>query len=151
VVTAVSAEHYPVIWVGQVAVVSLPPEIDISNADQVREDLLSIINQGATLLVVDMSATTFSDSAGVNALVRAFKRATASAAAMRLAATAPAVLRILAITGVDHLIDIYPSVAAALASTDQPGPGGKPPAGHATALAEEADQTDPDGWAAQPG
>jgi len=150
VVMAVPAEHYPVVWIGQVAVVSLPAEIDISNADQVRQDLLSILNRGATLLVVDMSATTFSDSAGVNALVRAFKRATASGSGMRLVVTAPSVLRILAITGVDHLIDISPSVAVAMATTDQPGPAGKPSPGYATMRADEADRTDPGEQAARP-
>jgi anti-sigma B factor antagonist len=139
---AVPEEHCTVLWVGQVAVVSLPAEIDISNADQVREDLLSTVNRGAALLVADMSATTFCDSAGVNALVRAFKRATASASGMRLVVSAPAVQRILAITGVDHLIDMYPSVAAAMAATDQPAPGGNPRPGYATTHADDADPGD---------
>ena len=143
---AVPEEHCTVLWVGQVAVVSLPAEIDISNADQVREDLLSTINRGAALLVADMSATTFCDSAGVNALVRAFKRASASAAGMRLVVSAPAVQRILAITGVDHLIDINSSVAAAMVATDQPAPGGKLPPGYASTHADDAD---PDDRAAQ--
>lgn len=144
---AVPGEHYPLMWVGSAAVISLPPEIDVSNGDHVREDLLSVINQGATLLVVDMGATTFCDSAGVNALVRAFKRAAASAAGIRLVVGTPAVLRILAITGVDHLIDVYPSVAAAMAATDQPVPGGKTPPGYATT---HADDGNPGGCAAQP-
>ena len=40
-VVAMSGQHYPVLWIGRTAVVSLPTEIDITNADQVREDLLS--------------------------------------------------------------------------------------------------------------
>lgn len=117
-VTAVSGEHYPAVWTGQVAVVSLPAEIDISNGEHVCEDLLSAINHGAALLVVDMSATTFCDSAGVNALVRAFTRATATGAGMRLVVPAPNVQRILGLTGVDRLIDVYPSVSAAMANAD---------------------------------
>ena len=109
------------VWAGQVAVVTLPAEIDISNADQVREDLLSVINQGATLLVVDMSATTFCDSAGVNAMVRALRRATASDAGIRLVVTARGVQRILALTGIDRLIEIHPTVAAAMAPAGEPG------------------------------
>ncbi len=144
---AVSPEHYSVVWVDKVAVVSLPVEIDVSNADQVREDLLSIVNRGATLLVVDMGATTFCDSAGVNAIVRAFRRATESGAGMRLVVSAPAVQRVLAITGVDHLIDIYPSVAAAMGAADQPGHEGKSQPGHATTRAGQADSDD---CAAQP-
>jgi anti-sigma B factor antagonist len=111
----VSGERYPVLWIGQAAVVTLPAEIDATNADQVREDLLSLINQGAMLLIADLSKTTFCDSAGVSALVRAFRRAAASDSRMRLVVSTLAVQRVLAITGVDRLLDIYPSVAASLA------------------------------------
>jgi anti-sigma B factor antagonist len=110
----VSQDAYPVLWIGQAAVVTLPVEIDITNADQVREDLLSVVNQGTALLVADMSKTTFCDSAGVGALVRAFRRAQASNCSMRLVVRTVAVQRVLAITGVDRLLDIYPSVAASL-------------------------------------
>jgi anti-anti-sigma regulatory factor len=58
-----SQDRFPVLWIGQVAVMTLPAEIDITNADMVREDLLSIVNQGAVLLIADMSKTTFCDSA----------------------------------------------------------------------------------------
>jgi anti-sigma B factor antagonist len=133
-----------VLWVGQVAVLSLPVEVDLVNADQVREDLLSLLNRSPSTLIVDMSGTTFCDSAGVNALVRAYKRACASGAGMRLVVTAPNVQRVLAITGVDSLVDIYLSVAAALAAAGQPTQGGKPQPGYA------GTQTDPEGWAAQP-
>ena len=70
-----SQERYPVLWIGQVAVVTLPAEIDVTNADMVREELLAVLNQGATLLIADLSKTSFCDSAGVSALVRAFRRA----------------------------------------------------------------------------
>ena len=107
-------DAYPVLWIGQAAVVTLPVEVDITNADRVREDLLSAVNQGTTVLIADMSKTTFCDSAGVSALVRAFRRAQASNCSMRLVVRTVAVQRVLAITGVDRLLDIYPSVAASL-------------------------------------
>ncbi len=113
-----------VVWVGQVAVVTLPAEVDVTNADQVREELLSVVNQGAAWIVADMGKTTFCDSTGVSALVRTFKRATASGGGMRLVVNSPAVHRVLGITGVDHLMPIYPSVAASLAGQhERPGPG----------------------------
>ena len=114
----VSGERYPVLWIGQTAVVTLPAEIDITNADQVREVLLSVLNQGAVVLIADLSETTFCDSAGVSALARAFRRADASHSEMRLVVSTPAVQRILAITGIDRLLDIYPGVTAALGSPD---------------------------------
>jgi anti-sigma B factor antagonist len=127
-----------VAWLGEAAVITLPEEIDISNADQVRDDLLTLLNRGPAALIVDMAQTTFCDSAGVNALVRAHKRATADGADMRLIVAAPGVARILAITGVDRLIAVYPSVIASLAGVGGAGASGEPA------------RTDPDGWAAQP-
>ena len=93
----------------------LPAEVDISNADRIRQDLAAVLAQGASLVIVDMSTTTFCDSAGVTALVRAVRQANASGAGLRVATSAPAVTRVLAITGVDRLIEVYPSVAAAMA------------------------------------
>jgi anti-sigma B factor antagonist len=110
-----SRERRLVLWTGQTAVVSLPAEIDISNADQVREDLLSVLNQGAALLIADLSKTTFCDSAGVGALARALRRARASQSEMRLVVGSRAVRRVLSLTGVDRLLGIYPTVSAALA------------------------------------
>jgi anti-sigma B factor antagonist len=113
-------------WIGQTAVIRLPAEVDITNADAIREDMLSLINQGAVALIADMSTTTFCDSAGVNSLVRAYKRARASGAVMRLVVTAPAVQRVLSLIGVDHFITSYPSVAAAAAGLDPRGGGSRP-------------------------
>ena len=117
-----SEERFPVSWYGQTAVVRLPPEIDLTVADGVREALLAVLNHGALGLVVDMTATTFCDSAGITALVRAARRAGANGATMRLAATAQPVLRVFSLVGIDQLIDVYPSVDAARASLpDQAG------------------------------
>ncbi len=110
---------------GQVAVVTLPAEIDVTNADEVREQLLAVVNQGASVLVADMSETTFCDSAGITALVRAFRRATESGTKFRLVTTGSAVLRVLEITGVDRLIDVYPTVAEALGSPKSDGGSSK--------------------------
>lgn len=109
------------IWDGQVAVVTLPAEIDITNVDEVRERLLSAASQGASVLVADMSQTTFCDSAGVTALVRAFRRANENGTKFRLATTSSSVLRVLEITGVDRLIDVYPTVSEALGSPKSGG------------------------------
>jgi anti-sigma B factor antagonist len=114
----VSQERYPVLWIGQVAVVTLPAEIDVTNADAVQDNLLSVMNQGAALLIADMSTTDFCDSAGVSALVRVFRRTSTGPGAMRLVISTPAVQRVLSITGVDRLVDVYPSVAASLAGTE---------------------------------
>lgn len=132
------AELCPVRWLDQHAVITLPDEIDISNADQVGSELLAVIGGATTAVIADLSATTFCDSAGVSALIGAFRRAAAGGAELRLVISHYPVLRILAIMGVDRLIGIYPDVPAALAGRrepKQPGaarpePGGGPLPGH---------------------
>ena len=111
-----SEERFPAAWSGRTVVVTVAGEIDLTNAESLRDALLSALNAGALGLVVDMAATTFIDSAGVTALVRASRRAAATDTTLRLAATAPAVLRVLNLVGIDQLIDIYPSAAEAVAS-----------------------------------
>ncbi len=91
-------------------------EVDITNAEGLRDALLSALNAGALGLVVDRTATTFVDSAGVTALVRASRRATATEATVRLAVTAAPVLRVLNLVGIDQLIEVFPSVTDAVAS-----------------------------------
>ena len=132
-----SQERYPVLWIGQVAVVTLPPEIDVTNADMVREELASVLNQGAALLIADLSKTSFCDSAGVSALVRTFRQAASSESSMRLVVSTPAVERVLSITGVDRLLEMFPSVAASLAGpAGQGGQGGQVQPDTATAKAD---------------
>ena len=93
----------PVQWVGQQAVVALPVLMDASNAGQVREELLSVINSGATALIADMT-TTSCNHAGADAVVRAFQRAVISGTKLRLVVTAEHVSRVLSLSGLDHLV-----------------------------------------------
>jgi anti-sigma B factor antagonist len=111
-----SEERFSATWSGQTAVVAAAGEIDLTNAEGLRDALLSALDAGALGLVVDLTETTFLDSAGVTALARASRRAAASEATVRLAVTAPAVLRVLNLVGLDRLLEVHPSVADAAAS-----------------------------------
>jgi anti-sigma B factor antagonist len=143
-------ERSLVLWVGRAAVISLPAEIDMTNADLVRDDLLSVLNHRPATLIVDMGGTTFCNSSGVNALIRAHRRATACESEMRLVVTHPAPRRVLSITGLDDLFEIYPSATAALNATaelrsENPAEEQATKPGHASAT------IGPDGWAVPPG
>ena len=111
-----SEARFPATWSGQTAVVTAAGEIDLTIAEYLRNALLSTLNAGATALVVDLTGATFLDSAGVTALVRASNRASVSEAALRLAVTAPPVLRVIDLVGLNQLVPVYPSVAEAIAS-----------------------------------
>jgi anti-anti-sigma factor len=115
-VDAVFEDTYPVRWTGRQAIVTLPEHMDVSNAGQIREELLWVINRGAAAVVADMTATLSCDHAGVDAVVRAYQRALASGTQLRLVVTAQIVQRVLRINGLDRLISIYPSLEAAIAA-----------------------------------
>jgi anti-anti-sigma factor len=107
---------FPVQWTGRQAQVVLPEHIDVSNAGQLREELLAVINQGAEALIADMTATVSCDHAGADAVARAYQRAVVSRTELRLVVTSEVVLRMLGMTGVGRLVPAYPSVEAALAA-----------------------------------
>jgi anti-anti-sigma factor len=115
-------------WTGGQAVVALPEHIDQSDAGQIREELLLVINRGASVLIADMTRTVSCDHAGADAMARAYQRAAASGTHLRLAVTAQAVRRVLTLNGLDRVISIYPSLdaAAAAAVSMAPCPGGLP-------------------------
>jgi anti-sigma B factor antagonist len=96
-------------------VVVLPGVIDACNATRVTEQLTLAVSRGSAV-IIDMSATTLCDCAGVRAVVLAYQRAAESGAELRLVVTAALVRRIFEVTGVDRLLDLYPSVEAARAS-----------------------------------
>jgi PAS domain S-box-containing protein len=117
-------------WTGRQAVVPLPEHVGLSNAGLIGEELLSVINCGATTLIADMTATISCDHAGADAVARAFQRAVISGTELRLVVTAQIVRRVLGINGLDRLVCIYPTLEAATAA--------RPPAPALTLVAESA-------------
>lgn len=97
----------------KVTVVTLPQEIDITTRGLVRNAITEALRGGAAVVVADATGTTFCDCAGVSALIRAHDEAAADGARIRVAASS-AVRRILRLTGADHVLSVYPEVAAAL-------------------------------------
>lgn len=118
---------YPVQRAGQRAVVTLPVHIGLSNAGQVRDDLLAVIDRGVTALIADMTVTVSCDQAGAEAVVRACQRAAISGTDLRLVVSSEIVRRVLSVSGADRLMPIYPSLAALLAALAGPAPRPEPP------------------------
>lgn len=107
---------FPVQWAGQQAVITLPEHIDHSNADQIREQLLWIINGGAAVLIADLTGTISCDYSGANALARTQHRALANRTELRLVVTGGVVRRVLSLSGFDRLVAVYPDLDGAIAA-----------------------------------
>jgi anti-sigma B factor antagonist len=113
-------DSFPVELVRGVPVVTAPEEIDITNAGRLRAGLLEaalLEVAGHPAFVVDMTRTRFCDSAGIQALVEAHKRAQAAGGQVLLAMSGAAVPRIFELTGVNQVIPSFTSLAEALRHT----------------------------------
>jgi anti-sigma B factor antagonist len=106
-------------WIGDHAVATMPAEIDVTNADAIRQALRVAVGQGSSVLIIDMSATTFCDSAGLQAIIDAHNLLDArnqnAATRTELRLVADVVRRIILLVGLDQLIPVYPTLEAALA------------------------------------
>jgi anti-sigma B factor antagonist len=109
---------------GGLPVVTAPTELDLANADQMREALAAAATQHTTT-VVDMTANTFCDSSGISALIEAHKQAQAAGGEIRLVMTSPQVRRVFKVTGVDRIFRIFGSMPEAVAARS-PAPRADP-------------------------
>lgn len=105
-------------------VVPLPEHISSANARQVSNRLLWVINRGAVVLVADLTATVFCDSSGTDALMQAYQRGMATGTELRLVVTAEVVRRALRLSGLSHLVPMFPTPYSALADLRE---GRQPP------------------------
>jgi anti-sigma B factor antagonist len=92
----------------------MPEEIDVSNADQIWEHLLGLLQARSGIVIVDMSATAFCGVAGVHVLVRVHQRARACGRDLLLVTAVPLVRRVFSITGADRIVRIYPDRQSAM-------------------------------------
>jgi anti-sigma B factor antagonist len=95
---------------------TMPDEIDVSNAGYVGEQLRSAITPGAAAVVADLTATTFCDSFAVLHLMLAHDKAAANNVPLLFVVPAGAVLRLLELVGARRVLRICPTVTAALAA-----------------------------------
>jgi anti-anti-sigma factor len=104
----------------QLAVVTLPGEIDTSNDGQVQDTLTRPLDDGTAVLVADAGATAYCGCSGVTVLLRTHHRAAAAGAQLRVVVGSPSMRRILELTAADQVLNIYPTLAAALADGQAP-------------------------------
>jgi anti-sigma B factor antagonist len=110
--------RFPIELVNGVPVVAAPEEIDITNAEELRAALLEAAAHGHATFVADLTQTQFCDSSGLHALLAAHKRAQAEGGEMLLVVCGTAVLRVFAITSVDHMIRNFRTLEEALAHSE---------------------------------
>jgi anti-sigma B factor antagonist len=96
--------------------VALPAEIDITNARDVRSQLIAAALKTRVRVVIgDMTLTRFCDSTGVRALIFAHRWAVLNGTELRLLRPGRAVRRALELVGADQVLTICESLKQAAA------------------------------------
>jgi anti-sigma B factor antagonist len=95
-------------------------ELDLSTAPRLKWMLLDALQAGHSLLVVDLSRTTFMDSTALGVLV-AVKRGLDAGARLAIVCPQSDVLQIFEFAGMDGAFTIFPALDQALASAREHG------------------------------
>jgi anti-sigma B factor antagonist len=101
----------------QTAVVTPVGEMDLYSASELRRELLGVVGDGATIVVVDLETTTFIDSMTLGVLLGAVRRLQQRGGELRIACADPNIKRIFEITLLDRVFAIFPSREAALGAS----------------------------------
>lgn len=87
--------------------VVLPAEVDLDTRTAILEQSLALLCTRPAVFVVDMTATVFCDSSGVDLLVRLNRRARLLGCDLRVVVQHPAVRKVLSLSGMRHVLTIH--------------------------------------------
>jgi anti-anti-sigma factor len=104
---------------GAVVVARLAGEVDLSNVDDIREQLVRAVSHDTEHLVLDLTPTQYLDSTGVRLLFEVAERLQGRRQQLRLVLDDEALVRrVVVLTQLDQRVPIDASVDAALSAVD---------------------------------
>jgi anti-anti-sigma factor len=98
---------------GRCLVARVSGEMDDQSTGWFRARFEELIARGGCFLVLDLAGVSFCDSAGLNVLLEARRQADAIGAVLVLACVPEPLRRILEMTGADHVLRVFDTVADA--------------------------------------
>jgi anti-sigma B factor antagonist len=98
----------------EVPVIRVAGEVDLTTAPELRAKLAELPAAGGTV-VIDMSEVTFLDSTGLSVLVASWKRLCEAGEknSFRLVVNRPAIQRVLDVTGLTQIFEVFSSLEEA--------------------------------------
>jgi anti-sigma B factor antagonist len=96
-------------------VVHLYGELDVATSPDVREQLIQLVGEGRTKIVLILDGVDFLDSTGLGTIVGALKRARTHDGDLRLVCTQARITRLFEITGLDKAVPLLSSLDEAVA------------------------------------
>lgn len=96
-----------------VIVLAISGELDVASAPMLRAHVGFALGRRPAHLILDLAGLRFCDAAGLSVFAKARNAATRGGASVALAAVPRPVTRLLKMTGMDRVLEVYSSVAAA--------------------------------------
>ena len=96
------------------AIVGLTGEVDVYTSPRLKQEIVDLLNEGFTKIIVDTTKVEYLDSTGLGVLIGGLKRARERDGDLRLICDNPRILRIFEITGLTKIFDIHANEAEAL-------------------------------------
>jgi anti-sigma B factor antagonist len=110
-------------WHDEVPVARLHGEVDASNVKEVGDRLRSLLSNRSVALVVDLSQTTYLDSAGINLLFALGEEMRGRQQRLALVVgDASPISRMIVLTGLDQTVPVREALAEALAEVGEGTP-----------------------------
>jgi anti-sigma B factor antagonist len=97
------------------AVLSVAGDVDAANAHVLRDAVVAAIDDGSPVVVVDLAQVGYVDSVGLGTLVQCLKRASERGTTMRLVVASPQIEKILSITGLQSVFEVFHDQQSAVA------------------------------------
>jgi anti-sigma B factor antagonist len=101
------------------AVIDLTGEVDLYTAPELKQELLRVIDEGATFVIVDLTETTFIDSTTLGVLLGTVKRVRPLGGSVVLVCSNRNIRKIFEITLLDRVFTIVDTREEALAELDR--------------------------------
>jgi stage II sporulation protein AA (anti-sigma F factor antagonist) len=101
-----------------VALVAVKGFLDVDTATELHHHLANQVHHGRRHLLLDLSEVPFMDSSGINIILNAYKETRQVGGSVGLIDPAPAVQRILDLTGVSLTVPSFKSADDALDGTE---------------------------------
>jgi anti-sigma B factor antagonist len=94
-------------------ILAVSGDLDVASAPMLRAHIGFALGRQPARLVLDLAGLRFCDASGLSVFAMAQNAATREGASLALAAVPRLVTRLLRMTGMNRILDVYPSVAAA--------------------------------------
>lgn len=104
-------------------VVSVVGELDLATAPLFRQRIITLVNEGANRLVLDLMATDFLDSIGLGVIVGTLKRLQSTDGQLVVATNVARIRSVFELTRLDQIIPIRDDVDAAVKVTGEAADG----------------------------